>query len=118
MQKKAHVLQHEEDEEKREGRRDEAQPNAVPGGGKAADGRKGDGDVDAEPLEKRQYYQIANAAMDVGIVYQFKFRNRFRIANSVFINFNLNMSTVTITAADINKLRQMTGAGMMDCRKA
>lgn len=27
------------------------------------------------------------------------------------------MST-TITAADINKLRQMTGAGMMDCRKA
>ena len=24
----------------------------------------------------------------------------------------------TITAADINKLRQMTGAGMMDCRKA
>jgi elongation factor Ts len=29
-----------------------------------------------------------------------------------------NMSTVTITAADINKLRQMTGAGMMDCRKA
>lgn len=28
------------------------------------------------------------------------------------------MSTLTITAADINKLRQMTGAGMMDCRKA
>lgn len=28
------------------------------------------------------------------------------------------MSTVTITAAEINKLRQMTGAGMMDCRKA
>ena len=28
------------------------------------------------------------------------------------------MSTTTITAADINKLRQMTGAGMMDCRKA
>jgi len=28
------------------------------------------------------------------------------------------MSTITITAADINKLRQMTGAGMMDCRKA
>jgi elongation factor Ts len=28
------------------------------------------------------------------------------------------MSTVTITAQDINKLRQMTGAGMMDCRKA
>jgi elongation factor Ts len=28
------------------------------------------------------------------------------------------MSSVAITAADINKLRQMTGAGMMDCRKA
>jgi len=28
------------------------------------------------------------------------------------------MSTVSITAADINKLRQSTGAGMMDCRKA
>ena len=28
------------------------------------------------------------------------------------------MSTTAITAADINKLRQQTGAGMMDCRKA
>jgi len=28
------------------------------------------------------------------------------------------MSNITITAADINKLRQATGAGMMDCRKA
>ena len=28
------------------------------------------------------------------------------------------MSTLTITASDINKLRQATGAGMMDCRKA
>lgn len=28
------------------------------------------------------------------------------------------MSTVSISAADINKLRQATGAGMMDCRKA
>jgi elongation factor Ts len=27
-------------------------------------------------------------------------------------------TTTTITAADINKLRQATGAGMMDCRKA
>jgi elongation factor Ts len=27
-------------------------------------------------------------------------------------------STVTITAADVNKLRTMTGAGMMDCKKA
>ena len=24
----------------------------------------------------------------------------------------------TISAADVNKLRQMTGAGMMDCKKA
>jgi len=28
------------------------------------------------------------------------------------------MSTATVTAQDINKLRQATGAGMMDCRKA
>ncbi|MBK7433127.1 MAG: elongation factor Ts [Chitinophagaceae bacterium] len=28
------------------------------------------------------------------------------------------MMSVTITAADINKLRQATGAGMLDCRKA
>src|SRR3989339_583484 len=28
------------------------------------------------------------------------------------------MSTATITAGDINKLRQATGAGMLDCRKA
>lgn len=27
-------------------------------------------------------------------------------------------STATITAADVNKLRQITGAGMMDCKKA
>ena len=27
-------------------------------------------------------------------------------------------ATVQITAAEINKLRQATGAGMMDCRKA
>src|SRR5688572_10246668 len=26
--------------------------------------------------------------------------------------------TITISAADVNKLRQQTGAGMMDCRKA
>ena len=25
---------------------------------------------------------------------------------------------MTITAADVNKLRQITGAGMMDCKKA
>lgn len=28
------------------------------------------------------------------------------------------MTTATITAAEVNKLRQATGAGMMDCRKA
>ena len=28
------------------------------------------------------------------------------------------MSTVAISASDVNKLRQQTGAGMMDCRKA
>lgn len=28
------------------------------------------------------------------------------------------MSTVTVTAADVNKLRTITGAGMMDCKKA
>ena len=28
------------------------------------------------------------------------------------------MSTVTISAADVNKLRLSTGAGMMDCKKA
>src|SRR5690606_18317710 len=28
------------------------------------------------------------------------------------------MSSVNISAADVNKLRQQTGAGMMDCRKA
>ena len=28
------------------------------------------------------------------------------------------MTTMTISAADVNKLRQMTGAGMMDCKKA
>jgi elongation factor Ts len=28
------------------------------------------------------------------------------------------MSTVAISASDVNKLRQMTVAGMMDCKKA
>ena len=28
------------------------------------------------------------------------------------------MTTTAISAADVNKLRQMTGAGMMDCKKA
>ena len=40
----------------------------------------------------------------------------FRLLTSDFkLQF---MSTVTISAQDINKLRQATGAGMMDCRKA
>jgi elongation factor Ts len=34
------------------------------------------------------------------------------------LNKGNNMSTVQITAADVNKLRQQTGAGMMDCKKA
>ena len=45
----------------------------------------------------------------------------FRPMWFLFLNYHLNtniMSTVAITAADINKLRQATGAGMMDCRKA
>lgn len=35
-----------------------------------------------------------------------------------FIIFKSIIMSVTITAADINQLRQATGAGMMDCRKA
>ena len=35
------------------------------------------------------------------------------------MNDNLRtMSTMAITAADVNKLRQITGAGMMDCKQA
>jgi elongation factor Ts len=34
------------------------------------------------------------------------------------LNIQQKMSTTTITASEINKLRQQTGAGMMDCRKA
>src|SRR3982750_4556263 len=35
------------------------------------------------------------------------------------INYQLSIiMSATITAADINKLRQSTGAGMLDCRKA
>jgi elongation factor Ts len=30
----------------------------------------------------------------------------------------INFTEMNITAADVNKLRQMTGAGMMDCKKA
>jgi len=38
--------------------------------------------------------------------------------SGIRLQISINMSTVTISAQDINKLRQMTGAGMMDCRKA
>jgi elongation factor Ts len=30
----------------------------------------------------------------------------------------MSSTTVNITAADVNKLRTQTGAGMMDCKKA
>jgi elongation factor Ts len=41
------------------------------------------------------------------------------VYGAIFKFSKLNaMSTVAITAQDINKLRQTTGAGMMDCRKA
>jgi elongation factor Ts len=33
-------------------------------------------------------------------------------------NQQRTMSTMAITAADVNKLRQITGAGMMDCKQA
>jgi elongation factor Ts len=39
----------------------------------------------------------------------------------VFLQKNLKKNRykmATITAADVNKLRQTTGAGMMDCKKA
>ncbi len=48
----------------------------------------------------------------------FKFPNP-PAGRQVILTFKLIlMSTATITAQDINKLRQATGAGMMDCRKA
>ena len=54
---------------------------------------------------------------------------RFNKFNTFQKNYKLNIvystqnsldmsTTTTITSADINKLRQQTGAGMMDCRKA
>jgi elongation factor Ts len=43
----------------------------------------------------------------------------FYVFNFTLLIFNFSiMSAATITAQDINKLRQATGAGMMDCRKA
>lgn len=38
------------------------------------------------------------------------------IIQTHLIKYNITMST--ISAADVNKLRQVTGAGMMDCKKA
>jgi elongation factor Ts len=44
---------------------------------------------------------------------------RKHFSNQIILKFQIEfMSTVTISAQDINKLRQATGAGMMDCRKA
>src|ERR1700712_2289251 len=37
---------------------------------------------------------------------------------SIHHSHNKKMSTVQISASDVNKLRQQTGAGMMDCKKA
>jgi elongation factor Ts len=34
------------------------------------------------------------------------------------LNFKKENKMATITAADVNKLRTITGAGMMDCKKA
>jgi len=42
----------------------------------------------------------------------------WRRLNYPFRGLGGKMSTVTISAADVNKLRQQTGAGMMDCKKA
>ncbi len=48
-----------------------------------------------------------------------KINAELRMQDWIFINQKkLYVNTTTITAAEINKLRQTTGAGMMDCRKA
>jgi elongation factor Ts len=44
--------------------------------------------------------------------------NKILIKNSPFRGLGGYMSTITISAADVNKLRMQTGAGMMDCKKA
>jgi elongation factor Ts len=41
-----------------------------------------------------------------------------RITYNLQLKKHKNMSTVQISASDVNKLRQQTGAGMMDCKKA
>ena len=40
------------------------------------------------------------------------------LSNFLIVKLNTMSTATTITAQDINKLRQATGAGMMDCRKA
>jgi hypothetical protein len=46
-------------------------------------------------------------------------RSNFGVpVRSTTVQSRNNMSTMAITAADVNKLRQITGAGMMDCKKA
>jgi elongation factor Ts len=40
------------------------------------------------------------------------------LITATFNKKNKDMSTLQISAADVNKLRQQTGAGMMDCKKA
>jgi elongation factor Ts len=43
----------------------------------------------------------------------------YHILTTYNLHFTIKkMSTVQISAADVNKLRQQTGAGMMDCKKA
>ena len=51
----------------------------------------------------------------LGILYKRTFAPQ-KFPNSIF--FSPMSDTITISAADVNKLRQQTGAGMMDCRKA
>ena len=47
-----------------------------------------------------------------------KFNNNFFAIKQRKQGVNIMSTAVAITAADINKLRQATGAGMLDCRKA
>jgi len=42
----------------------------------------------------------------------------WRKSAHLFLMKNSNNHNMNITAADVNKLRQLTGAGMMDCKKA
>jgi len=42
----------------------------------------------------------------------------FKSWDFLFLTLKKNTKMATITAADVNKLRTLTGAGMMDCKKA